>query len=677
LTQEGGRALTPEYAAPEQVTGGAITTATDVFALGTLLYVLLAGRHPAEVALRSPAGLLKAIIETDPRRPSDSSDLRDSAALRSTSPDALRRLLKGDLDTIVAKALKKKPEERYSSVAAFADDIRRFLSHQPISTRPDTIGYRAGKFLQRNRTPVALSALAVVALVSGLVGTFTQARRAQRQAALAEAQRRQAGEQRDFAVSQLLRAEAINDLNAFLLSDAAPSGKPFTVGDLLSRAERVVAAERGAADENRVEILMAIGSQYWSQDEDENARRVLGRAYELSRRLPNRPLQAKAACTLAIAVVRAGEADRAEALIQEGLAGLPTQPQFTLDRVGCLWRGSYVAREAGDEKAGVERVQAARSVLRDSGLAYPLLDLRVAMEEAETYRMASRHLEANAAFERAALGLAALGRDDTQTAGTLFNNWGLTLDLIGQPLKAESIFRRAIRISADGTERTVSPMLLNNLARTLGELLRLAEAQGYADRAYARARQAGDEVVVNQSLLVRASLYRQLADLERAAKMLAEVEPRLTRMLPRGHWAFGSLASQKALLAQARGDFAAAKVAADRAVAIAETSQREDFLQLVLLRRAELELQMLLWDQARADAARALVTWPAVRQPGIFSSRVGRCNMALGRALRAQGKPDEALVAFASAIEHLQPSLGPDHPEMREARRLAASAVSH
>ncbi len=167
LTREGGRALTPEYAAPEQVMGGVVTTATDVHALGTLLYLLLAGRHPAESALSSPALLLKAIVETDPKRPSDASAESD-AATRATTPDGLCRQLKGDLDTIVAKALKKNPAERYASVTALGDDVRRYLAHEPIGARPDTPGYRMAKFVRRNRTAVTLAGLAVLALVAGL-----------------------------------------------------------------------------------------------------------------------------------------------------------------------------------------------------------------------------------------------------------------------------------------------------------------------------------------------------------------------------------------------------------------------------------------------------------------------------------------------------------------------------
>ena len=170
LTREGERALTLAYAAPEQITGNSVTTGTDVYALGILLYQLLAGKHPAESMLRSPVDLMKAIVDTQPPRPSD-----------ALGPDSkLSRVLRGDLDTIVAKALKKNPAERYASVTAFADDLRRFLNHQTISARPDTLAYRARKFVRRHRVPVAAAALMIASLSAGLFIANQQRIRAER-----------------------------------------------------------------------------------------------------------------------------------------------------------------------------------------------------------------------------------------------------------------------------------------------------------------------------------------------------------------------------------------------------------------------------------------------------------------------------------------------------------------
>lgn len=176
LTREGESPLTPEYAAPEQVTGAPVTTATDVYALGVLLYQLLCGQHPAGKGLRTPASLLKAIVDTEPPRLSDvvtptkvnAKENAANAAQRSTTPEKLGRLLHGDLETIVAKALKKIPQERYGSVTALADDLRRYLKHEPISARPDSITYRTSKFLRRHRVPATAAALVIAGLIAGL-----------------------------------------------------------------------------------------------------------------------------------------------------------------------------------------------------------------------------------------------------------------------------------------------------------------------------------------------------------------------------------------------------------------------------------------------------------------------------------------------------------------------------
>lgn len=165
LTRAGDSLLTPAYAAPEQVSGGDVTAATDIYALGVLLYVLLTGQHPAGEAVGSPAQLIKALVDTEPRRPSEVvGDARS------------RRRLRGDLDTIVAKALKKAPADRYASVTALAEDVRRHLRHEPISARPDTVAYRTATFMRRHPWPVAASIVIVALLSAGLFVTDRQRR---------------------------------------------------------------------------------------------------------------------------------------------------------------------------------------------------------------------------------------------------------------------------------------------------------------------------------------------------------------------------------------------------------------------------------------------------------------------------------------------------------------------
>jgi serine/threonine-protein kinase len=684
LTREGEAALTPEYAAPEQLTGGDITTLTDVYALGLLLYVLLTGQHPVGAPRPSPADLVRAIVDTEAPRASaavaagtvdgDAPTLR--AARRGSTPGRLNRQLRGDLDNIVARALKRRPAERYPSVEALADDLRRYLRHAPVSARADSLLYRAGKFTRRNRAAVLMAGLALAAVAGGMGGTLVQARRARAQAARADEQARAAAEQRDFALRQLSRAEAINDLNAFLLQDAAPLGKPFTVGDLLARAEEMVERQDDGPQENRTVLLTAIGRQYHMQEEDDKALRVLSRAYTLSRQSRDPATRASAGCALANTVSVTGDVERGERLVQEALAELPAQPHFALNRIFCLMRGSEVARHRGDVAVAIERVETAQRLFHESGSGSALLGLNLSSALAESYRNASRNREAAAAFEDAYARLTALGRGQTDRAVTLLNNWALVLYAQGLPLKAERLYRQALALSsADGTERHVSAMLLNNLARALGDLGRLEEATAYSERAAARARQTGNDAAYTFTLTARALFYRQQGNLRRAEQMLAELEPRAkTRWGPR-HVGHVVVASEKAEIARARGHMAAAEAGADLAVELASQASDPGYLPKALRRRADLHRDRGRPERAVADAQEALrleLSWAA---PDALSSQIGLCYLTLAQALAAQAREAEAREAFLSAARHLESALGEQHPSARLARERSRPAT--
>ena len=168
------RLMTPEYASPEQVRGAAVTTSTDVYSLGVVLYGLLTGRRPYATGNRTPHEMAQAVLDEEPERPS------------AVASRAERRRLRGDLDNIVMKALRKEPERRYASVEQFSDDIRKHLDGLPVSARPDTLLYRSSKFARRHRIAVIAASLGVLALLGGMAETLREAYIARAERQLAE-----------------------------------------------------------------------------------------------------------------------------------------------------------------------------------------------------------------------------------------------------------------------------------------------------------------------------------------------------------------------------------------------------------------------------------------------------------------------------------------------------------
>jgi len=254
LTQMAGRALTPEYAAPEQILGQPIATSADVYALGVVLFELLTGQRPYKLKRDSRAALEEAIVAAEVQRPS------------SVAADAkIRKRLHGDLDTIVLKALKKAPAERYRSVEALAEDIERHLALRPVLAQPESRTYRLRKFVARNRLAVGATASVLIAIVAGAGAALWQAREAQ---------------------NEQKRAEEVKEFITTIFKDANPfqqgSGKALTGVELLRLAKDKLDRVPLARPATRVELQTLLGSSLISLEDATTAEAVLLKAVDES-----------------------------------------------------------------------------------------------------------------------------------------------------------------------------------------------------------------------------------------------------------------------------------------------------------------------------------------------------------------------------------------------------------
>ena len=506
VTRTGEGLMTPAYAAPEQLQGQPVTTATDVYALGAVLYELLTGVRPRrQLDASGPLPrhhLLPPTPSSELRsRQRDTSDGRPGATEAEQLP---WRRLKGDLDTICLKALRPEPEERYASADQLGRDVRRHLQGRPVLARPGTAAYRVGRFVRRNIRALSAAALVLVLLVLGVHR---------------ERQLRSSAEQaRARAQVQAAKAEAVSGFLGELLSSADPEraqGEHLTVLEVLDEAADRIAPRGDLADQPEVEasVRLVIGNTYESLGRFAAARPHLERALELRGGVEaGTPEALEAASGLGVLYLRLEMHDRAEAILRQVLdhrtATLGEDHPATLTAINnlatVLWaQGRYDEVEPLDRRT----LAARRRVL---GPDHPNT-LRSLNGLAATLFNQGRFVDAVPLFEEAlAAQRRVLGENHPDTL-TLGNNLAAVYNELDRSVEAEVLLRDvlAARIRVLGEDHPETAMTVHNLGVTLVQLGRSGEAVEVLERAVAmrsRDRSVGPDRLFSQSYL--ADAYR-------------------------------------------------------------------------------------------------------------------------------------------------------------------------
>jgi serine/threonine-protein kinase len=464
------RTMTPAYASPEQVRGDPIRTVSDVYSLGVLLYELLTGCRPYRTG-GLPHEIATAILDQEPARPSVAVGRVPASQPRASDQDRLGRLLHGDLDAIVLKALRKAPDRRYQSVEALLDDLRRHLAGAPVSARAGDGWYRVSRFARRHW--VALAAAAMLLLVGGALATF-HARRIQ-------------GE-RDVARREAATAQAVTGFVASLFeaSNAWEASQTrtdaLTARALLEQGTQRIRTELAGQPEVRAELLSTLGSIHSSLGQGPRAEALLGEALALRRRLqgPDSKAVAGDLDRLALVYYRKGDYARAESLNREAydIRRRRFGPRSE-EAAGSLGKIAMDLRKKGDTVESERLFRASLGILRDlhgdehRDVAAALKGLAMIRRERGDLVEAERFARQGLAISERLLG----DRDPLTTEhrsdlATILRTKG---DLDG----AETLFRRALEDSRQwfGDEHPNVAIRWNGLALTLHEKGDLAGAE--------------------------------------------------------------------------------------------------------------------------------------------------------------------------------------------------------
>lgn len=451
LTQFAGRALSPDYASPEQIRGETLGVSSDVYSLGVILYEILAGVRPYRLTRNSRGELEEAILHGDSRRPSEVARPSD------------RRVLHGDLDTIVLQALRKEPTQRYPTAHALIDDLERALDGRPVSARPDTLRYRASKFVRRHRVAVAAAVLLILALIAGTVGTTVGMIRARRAEVAAR--------------TEAATAERYSTFLVDLFESAAPEqskGRTVSTKELLQKNAMRVRQELAGEPLLRARLLATIGWVQTRQGLYTDARPVLDEAV-----------------TVARSTGEPGKVDLAQALIRRGQVerylNVPDQAESDDREALAILERSYGPHDVRVEPATTElglvlRISDPEQALRLYRRSHDLLvaahgqadgDAAVLLQNiGGIYFRAHRYQEARDAYEQALPHLRRHFGEQDPHVGRALGNLASVYRSLGDYERAVELAQRGLGVdtSVSGPDHPDVGIAWMNLARSTDKL---------------------------------------------------------------------------------------------------------------------------------------------------------------------------------------------------------------
>jgi serine/threonine-protein kinase len=653
--------MTPEYAAPEQVRGGAITTATDVYALGALLYELLTARRPHALVDRNLQSIEKAICEDAPERPSLAVGRTVAARLdggahtvtpagvshaRSTTPERLRRTLGGDLDTITLKALRKEPEQRYNSADAFAADLRRYRDGIPVQARRPTAGYRVRKFVMRHRTGVAVAA-AVVAVLAAVIGFYTAQLTAERDRAQLEATKAE-------EVSEFLTA-------LFTSSDPAESlGAEVTARQLLAEGTERIENELASQPEVQAQMYGTIGRVYHSLGLLEQAEATLQRSLDLYSSVGAEAADlARTQTDLGSVYVSLNNFDAADSLLQRALtvqrasdAEAGEDLAATLEEYGDLLieRGDYPDAEAPYREA----LEIRRALHGEEHPAYASLLSRIGV----SYGRMGRYDESLETHE-AALALHRQLHGDLHPATTeSLRETSTSHRRLDNFVEAEALIREAIALDSQlvGLEHPNMGEDYYQYASLLSDMGRFDEATEMFERSLAvdKATLGEDHPYIAITLGDLGQLRQRAGDREGAIAYYRQGVEMARRELPSDYPQLAGLLHKLGEALSFTGQFEEAEASIREALAITRSRLDEDHVQVLSIRSA---LGSFYVRAGRHDEAIPLfrdVLSRRQRTQGENSAITARGYYNLSAALRVKGTPEsltEAREVIATGVD--------------------------